>query len=1183
MAGKPLTLDQARAALFGKGSIMKEINHANSERGILRQEMGFSEYDLGKHVKDKKQKAELQALGRAMDRDFSIGRVLEKLSGQVVGGTRSVNESGTDKKGLSAGENILGLYKQTLEGNRDLLNRYSMLFYNLVDSRSQLYDKGFADAIRKNEALAKKLGLLDSSGKPLDANTSGLAKGADGKPSFIGLEAYNALMERGFRFTDLKRGLSINMRSEGGAIPMIEWKPEFLKAKGKDGTYSDRGGIWLKAEHNDGKTYVPELGGVYARTPGSFYSTRPTGASLLINVNGKWQYGDPNKAWMGQVYGVAEKQIGLRQNISLALVGFDEKASKAAGLDAKSKAFDPSQATYRVIPTAHLVANRKSDWKGIFKPLTYSNKTDSDIFDSLSRSDLLRGKLRSGLYTAGMGLGEWMNSSLIHRMDRMNAWYDAQLQVRLALKARADETGSWMTSGKERYSILTGTIDEDGKKGQSALDAVFHKGKESLLESSGISPSKSETVESKLRNAAARLEHGDDTMLGNMRAAYYNWKRNISQQTLSEIAGEEAKWYSAKTTLAALEKTGKNGLGLTSSQYERLHDNLSSQVDGFKAAYKEAKKDYGAISKMEIGWVGSHGNIYTPQRNLMTMGPLSYLLGSRYVAGSFQDFYNIVESSVMRDPRVAIGAGAPGFDWTFYVGYHTGQNVYERAHFWATNSIWERNMLMPLGLAYPIHKWWNDKVSFASRISSGYTSPIAGDMLYAPHHQQANYLAWAAFPFQSKTYSDFWRARRQSIVDFTGLGAAVGAFQSTGSSTRGDENRGLLRTLLDRFGDTSEHYYDNPYRLSSMQRYDDQLSISKFKKAEQFFEKNKGNPDYKVEVDGRQKTLGEATEMMQSAFDRGEEEKGQEYRKAIGDMLYGYLNAKDKRGVFVRNMFSGDDMASDGSRGRFLEMYCVFHSNVWNPTVPGMFTADPLTGEWHGFARNQRRVLEAPENSHLSKMANYYIPEIDLDTGKFKGMVNRFSTYEDAISQNYLEDTTALLQLAKRQNKALSYSAMNVMSTGFYNPFWGGLAKVGLKRLMSNTSWGSTLTDMPVKEGIYGGQENFDRLVGANTGYSFGELMPQGGHHGSHAGGSGGGDQWQKSGIRLRQQSNYIVRKGKSIISSLERRINVWDEENNIYHQRKRRTTMKQTEETSSSYVGETYEALRPFLQDLDE
>ncbi|VVC00645.1 Uncharacterised protein [uncultured archaeon] len=1024
LSGDLTSLGAAYRELYTKPKIRTEINNAIAERANIRNEKGYSSYEM-----------------REIDRYFALARVFEKLGAQAVA---------SQWAGTSRGENVLWLHGQTKELNRDSLNRYGAMFYNLIDSKSIYYDKNFAEQMLKSNISAATM-----------------KKDKDGIP-ILTHEAFTALVNRGVRWTDIKNGLSFTMSTEGRAIPMIEWDRRFMGGKGI---------TVLRPEYNSGVADIRDLGAVYARTPASNYSSRETGAVILRNIGTesapKWVFSDPKKAWGGGIIegGAGDKNIDLRKGISNALIGYDEKTG----------AYDPGKATFRVFSV--------KDFANYAKDKKYDG-----TFGDYSKLDRARESLRSFNYGMGMKMGEYFYGALSNRADRLTAWYDAQAQVRFALQRRTMDEGGWMAGGKDRFTL--GKIEDEAGSLNTVwrvVDSEVRKGE------NRISANKLDHVERAINGyvdangklhlgEAQRLEKGDDSIAGNMRAAYYNWRRGISSNTLKEIAAEESKWYAAKTELRALETLGAGRLGLTGAEYEQLHNAMAHQLDDFRKSYKAAKSDWGEMNKITVSWVGSHGDIYNPQRNLATMGLLGSLLDSRYVAGQFQDYFNITESSVMRDPRVAIGAGAPGFDWTFYVGYHTGQNVYERSRFWATSSIWERNMHIPLGIVYPVHKWWNDKISFVSRASSGYAGPIESDMMYAPHYKAPNYLSWMAFPFESKTYSNFWAARRQSFVDFTGLGHVISAYQGAGSSERGGSGRGAVRTYLDEYGSASEHYYDTPYRLASMQRYQDTLAMSKFSRAEKFFEEH--GSEYQT---ASKLTIGEARTEMLKAFDSDRLDDFEKYKKEISDVLGNAIKARDKRGSYIRDMLSGDDMSSDGSRGRFLEMYTFSHSNIWSP-YPGLHSSDPITNELHGFSRIQRRVYGSPENSRAENLKTYYVPEFDEKTGAIKGYVDKLTTFEDAISQNYLEDNTSLLQLARRQSKTLAYSPLNVQSLAFYNPLYFGLGRAIYKNAIKNTSLGSTLTDVAVKEGIYGGQGQLDTLVESNTGYMTGKLMPKGPH-----------------------------------------------------------------------------------------
>jgi len=454
--------------------------------------------------------------------------------------------------------------------------------------------------------------------------------------------------------------------------------------------------------------------------------------------------------------------------------------------------------------------------------------------------------------------------------------------------------------------------------------------------------------------------------------------------------------------------------------------------------YKDAKKEYMGFNRDVIGWTGS-GGVYTPQRTMWNLGLAGRLLDSRFVQGTKDAFYQITESSVMRDPRVAIGASTPGWEHSYYVGYHTGQNVYERSRFWATNSLWEQQIRLKTDFAYTVHKWWNDRISFFSRYTSGYPAPVQSDMMYAPHHQDKSWGSYiktllVTVPFQPRAYTDYFRARWQDAISFTGAGAAAAAYQSLGGAGPGDEGRSWLRNQLDRRGRESPHYFSTPFRIASQQRYVDQVMAF-----DDFVDKH--GREMKVDVDGENMSLNEARDRLKHAAAAMDYETENAYKKKISDTIGKYVRLDDRRGRFVRDVFSGSDIQEDGSRNRFLDMYSVFHSNVFSPTIPGMLHSAPLgNSEWHTYPQVARNVENSGPGTVLHPTKHYWEASYDKDEGRIT-FADRFSTREDAVAEAYRNDVPVLMHLMKMQQKDIHYSPINTPSLSFASPIVFGLGR----------------------------------------------------------------------------------------------------------------------------------------------
>ena len=887
--------------------------------------------------------------------------------------------------GTSRGEQVLHLLNAAREDYSSTLARYRALYLNLINEKSVFYDSKFAE----------------NRGAAFDA------------------DAYDAIIKRGYTWQDKKNGLELLMNVDRKSAPMLEHDSKYMdRSKGQTE-------IVLKAEFNGGRADIRDYAPLLARTMGSYYSSREVGFTILVKKDGKFVYGDPflNKEAQA-AYGEAEKKVTMRKDIMEAL------------LQMKSEGYDPKNAAIRVISTKDFVTYAK-------------DRSYSDFFGNLNKMDRAREGIRSAFYKPAMLYGELIYGAYNDRLDKMQAWYSAQWQMRQTLdrlKHDLRDENAWgeknMMGGKDRFKYDSGRIDE------------IYETKDILKVRA------SEAVRKELKDEMEKLSKGDGTFVDSAKAWWHNWRGRVASEIIGELGSAESKFYNARLEMRALERfyeEGKLGKGEAGkAEYERLQGQFTIRNEELRKGYKAAKDEYGSLNRDIIGWVGSNGgNPYIPSRTMWNVGLAGKLLDSKYVQGTQDAFYQITESSVMRDPRVAIGAGAPGFDWAWYVGYHTGQNVYERARFWATNSMWEQQMQFKTDLVMTVHKWWNDRMIFFARYTTGYPAPVKSDMMYAPTYEPrktSDYFKalFVIMPFQSRTYSDFYRARWQDAITYSGAGSMLAAYQSLGNVSRydmpgeGQEKRSWLRRQIDKYGAESSHYFDTPYRISSQQRYIDQIM-----NFESYVDKNGGKINVKVEGEGEM-SLVDARERLREANRAMDFDAEERYKHGISDAIGKVANLKDRRGRYVRDVFAGSDIQEDGSRNRFLDMYSMFHSNVFTPTIPGMLQASPIgKGEWHTFPQVARQVNEADEKTRLGAMRHYWQAGVD-EQGRI-GFSDRFSMKQDAVAEAYRNDVPVLMHLMKMQSKEIGYSIINSPSLAYINPMWFGLGRKIYKTAISHT------------------------------------------------------------------------------------------------------------------------------------
>ena len=986
-AGKYMaSFKNALSAIENSSKVRDTLSYLGGEKPFYRAEMGYADY----------RGADTEAL-------VFTARGWEKLFGFVVSDRMA---------GASRGEQVLHLLSAARADYASTVERYRILYLNLINEKSIFYDATFA---------AGKTQVRDDElkGYRLDA------------------KAYEALLARGYTWNDKKNGLELLLSVDRKSSPMLEYDSryfgKYLDANGKE--VGNRTGIVLKEAYTpDGKADIRDYAPLVARTMGSNYSTREVGFMVLMKqdvkdkdgnlVGEKWIYCDPFKAkGAGEAYGSADKQLTMRADIMKALVGIQNGEYDLAG----------SGAPIRVISAKDFTTYAK-------------DKNYQHVFGMTDRLDRFREGLRdSTLYKPSMLAAELMYGAYSDRVGRMHQWYAGQWQLRQAL----DSLGHAMKDERDYGRGMEKNFYDNKERFRLSNDYFneHYKGADRKVR---------ETVAEEMRKLA-----GGETVGGfdSMRAWGTEWRSRIASGIVGELGKAETDLYNSKVEVRALgrlmdtcklamekhkgDKALYGEYAALYSEYKALHADALARKDEMRSDYKEAKKEYMGFNRDVLGWTGSHGSFaYQPQRTMWNLGLASKLLDSHYVQGTKDAFYQISESSVMRDPRVAIGATSPGWEYSYYVGYHTGQNVYERARFWATNSLWEQQMRFQTDLAYTVHKWWNDRISFFARYTSGYPAPVQSDMMYAPQHQDRKPLDYlktllVTVPFQPRAYSDYHRARLQDAISFTGLGAAAATYQSLGGSDRGAEGRSWLRNFLDKHGAESAHYTGSggtPYRLASQQRYVDQVS------AFDNFVNEKGS-DFQVRVNGESMSLLEARDRLKMAASDMEYGREKEYKEAISDAIKGYVNLKDRRGRFVRDVFSGSDIQEDGSRNRFLDMYSMFHSNVFVPSVPGMYGNSPIgPGEWHAFPQVARNIENAQPGSKLYMTKHYWEAGYDAAEGRVT-FADRFSTREDAVVEAYRNDVPMLMHLMRMQQKDIQYAPINTPSLFFAAPIWMGLGR----------------------------------------------------------------------------------------------------------------------------------------------
>ncbi|MEM4348516.1 MAG: hypothetical protein QXN37_03020 [Candidatus Anstonellaceae archaeon] len=766
---------------------------------------------------------------------------------------------------------------------------------------------------------------------------------------------YAALLARGYTFTDIRNGVGLLLSGDKrGNLPFVEYDRNILSKLG----YSSE--IVRKGE-------VRDLAPLLARLSDSFYINLPAGVVILTkNVDSagrtSWLYGSPlrNKTIASLYQQAAQDPTYTRTSeLSMMLAGFT-----------KNGEYNPSLQSIKVIAA---------------KDLQEMKNNPNNFFGYVSPMEGFKNRIRTGLHKIGELLGEMYYAGTNPRATKLEGWYTAQYQMRMILESYESAINTYMTPGKGRYDP-SNYIKEMREEAQSSNNKV------KLLVA--------QTME--------MLNKGSGTQLETLKATWYGFRRNIASKIVAEVAEAESAFFSAKLELRAIEKLRKEG-AITDAEYRSLRSEALSKIESFKSGYKELREEYKDFNQSARYWASSHDNVYGTSRSLFTaFSPLaSIFFDSKFVQGAKYDFYWITESSAMRDPRTATGAGF-GLDYSFYVGYQTGQTVYERSRFYMTNALWEEQNRIPLILSYAVHKWFYPSVSQAFRDRSHYPSYLEMDAIYPGRmHDDSKIGKHDLFfptlfaPLRKHYSSDFWRTRFQALLDYSGASSFIGAYLDT---TPKDS---FIRTIAEKLFTPSPHYSTEARFILS------QRTLDQFKKLDEAIEK------FSEVREAWHKYLASA-------------EGSEEQREAL-DVISKYVEIRDRRPWGVQRAVSGSDMDEDGSRNRFMNLYVGFHHNIWKPVVPGMMDLDPITGKWRAFPQIAAVVDRAEEESKLDNLRYFNIARFD----EKKGMVvweDQLHTHDDASREVYKRESTALLHLIKYQNEMLVYSLTNTPSTLFMSP-----------------------------------------------------------------------------------------------------------------------------------------------------
>ncbi len=795
---------------------------------------------------------------------------------------------------------------------------------------------------------------------------------AEGKPVFNG-DAYSELIKRGYTFSDYRRKVGFMLSSDRrGGMVMLEHNQDVLKACGiEDGVYR--------------KGKVVDLAPLISRYESSSYGNRLMNIAILVQHktpggDASWIYAHPGKdASTAGIMAFAESNKDLRVLAGMSLTG-----TQIGG------GYDPN-AKVKAVTVSDLKYSGKPESQGVF-----------GAGDTKSRNSVIRAQL-----SLGSALSEFVTAGYETRKQNMRNWYTAQTQARFVLWEFKNELEGETRAGGKRFTFDPKTH-------------FFDKNNTDEYKKIGGSDEQKDLIADRM----GKIQSSGGLFSW---AVGWNYRRGIAANTLEAIAAEESKYYSAKLMDKALNSLYKDRL-ISREDYLARKDETKAIRQEYKAAYADAKHEFKALNDIARDWVGTHDSPYGSRRNLVSvMG----LFDSGYRQGLASDFFQVAESSVMRDPRVAIGGG---YENTMMVGYQTGQNVYERPTFWAINSGWERAMHLPISLASTVHKFQNEFISFGARKGSFYPAYFETDSLNGSKWGTQDKLA--IFKALITVPTDYTHARLQNMLDSSTLSVAIGAYMRAGPSDPTKE--GIVRRGVRSIFTDSEHYA-TPALLSGLTR-----PLDRYLQAERKLDTMLKSDPKMLEVYEEWRTTDDHAR---------KEELWKKYFKPISKIY-------DSRPVSVREGHSGRDIQEDGSRNRFMELYSAYHnSNYWKPMVPGMIDVSLLTGKYSPFTQIASEVDRA-SGGPLSVMKHYYSDEYD-EKGRWKSSSDRFSTHSDAYRRVYKDDTSLLLNTMKLQAEMMDYSFTNTRTLMLASPISSVIRGLLFKKFRESKSTASASEHAP--------------------------------------------------------------------------------------------------------------------------
>ena len=530
------------------------------------------------------------------------------------------------------------------------------------------------------------------------------------------------------------------------------------------------------------------------------------------------------------------------------------------------------------------------------------------------------------------------------------------------------------------------------------------------------------------------------------------FKQQYRQKQFKDIAEFENEAYARQAELKALRKLGYLN--------KAMESDLEGKIKSLHEDYKELKKEFKDFRKVMVELTGSHDALYGSKRSIATTWPLWFNRDWRYEQGLMNDFYNVVESSTMRSTITSLG-GQTGFEYAYYMGYETGQGMYERSRFWAVGPLWEQQMIPWINITQTVHKF------FAPLTSSYYRSQAAMPSYFQKSEMQPGDSAAEYRQSPSMLIglhagvTDFFRGRYQNIVDYSGLAGVIGAFRATRGG-QGADRGWFMRSLDSRFLPST--HVGSYAQIWSEQRY-----LDKYKEFERLLDKGDSMIVNKSGTADKDRTLSDVFAQFTRALEIGDVSAAKQYAHIMEPYVPSMVDVRvegQKRG------YLGEMFFSDGAKDRFMNLYLGFHINTWKPIVPGMVDINPMTDRMFAFPQIAAPIDRAKDGENLAMLKTFEAYEFNEKTGQFE-MREHLQTHKNAFRDAYWRMEPALLHLMREQS--------NEMALELFNPY----ARLPpISWLVKKYRHGMYAQS---KDEIAAGQEHLNNLVLQKTGMTMGE------------------------------------------------------------------------------------------------